>query len=89
MPQVLNKYRSGIPSGSIYVGRGSKWGNPFRIDSGMDRDAVIRLFCEAVLPSLDVTELRGKDLVCFCAPLPCHADWLLIKANNDESEIMK
>ena len=22
-------------------------------------------------------ELRGKDLVCWCAPLPCHADVLL------------
>lgn len=28
-------------------------------------------------------ELRGKDLVCWCAPdLPCHADVLLAVANQ-------
>jgi hypothetical protein len=26
-------------------------------------------------------ELRGRDLVCFCAPLPCHGDLLLRLAN--------
>ncbi|GAG87489.1 unnamed protein product, partial [marine sediment metagenome] len=30
---------------------------------------------------LDPTELKGKDLVCWCAPLPCHADVLLELAN--------
>lgn len=28
-------------------------------------------------------ELRGKDLVCWCAPLPCHADILLELANKE------
>lgn len=28
-------------------------------------------------------ELRGKDLVCWCAPLPCHADVLLEIANAE------
>ena len=27
--------------------------------------------------------LRGKDLVCWCSPLPCHADVLLRMANED------
>lgn len=27
-------------------------------------------------------ELGGKDLVCWCAPLPCHADVLLELANE-------
>jgi hypothetical protein len=26
-------------------------------------------------------ELKGKDLICFCAPKPCHADVLLEIAN--------
>ena len=30
---------------------------------------------------LDLRELRGKDLVCWCAPLPCHGDILLEIAN--------
>lgn len=29
-------------------------------------------------------ELRGKDLVCWCAPLPCHADILLELANEGQ-----
>lgn len=29
-------------------------------------------------------ELRGKDLACWCAPLPCHADVLLKTANREE-----
>lgn len=32
---------------------------------------------------LDLEELRGKDLVCWCAPLPCHADILLELANSN------
>ncbi len=30
----------------------------------------------------EITELKGKDLVCWCAPLPCHADVLLKLAND-------
>ncbi|KKK62668.1 hypothetical protein LCGC14_3002020 [marine sediment metagenome] len=29
-------------------------------------------------------ELKGKDLVCWCSPLPCHADVLLELANKEE-----
>lgn len=29
----------------------------------------------------NVHTLRGKDLVCWCAPQPCHADILLERAN--------
>lgn len=28
-------------------------------------------------------ELKGKDLVCWCAPKPCHADVLLEIANEE------
>ena len=65
-----------------YVGRGSRFGNPFVIGRDGDRAEVIRLFCEWVLPTLDVEELRDCDLECHCSPLPCHADWILRKANH-------
>jgi hypothetical protein len=29
---VLNKRFSGVPEGSVYIGRGSRWGNPSRSD---------------------------------------------------------
>ena len=74
-----------IPDDAVYCGRGSKWGNPFVIEDGyMRRDMVCDLFERYILPSLDVSELRGKDLVCFCTPLRCHCDALLKKANEAE-----
>lgn len=27
-------------------------------------------------------ELKGKDLLCYCSPLPCHGDVLLRMANK-------
>ena len=30
----------------------------------------------------DIEELRGKDLICWCAPLPCHAYVLRELANR-------
>ena len=87
MPSVLNKRTDKIPPGAVYVGRPSKWGNPFPIGEDGNRKEVIAKyqrwlegggFQEAVL---DISELRGKDLVCWCAPLPCHADVLLELAN--------
>jgi len=32
-----------------------------------------------------IKELKGRDLVCWCAPLPCHADILLELANDERS----
>ena len=31
----------------------------------------------------EIKALRGKDLVCWCAPQRCHADVLLKYANED------
>lgn len=80
-PRVLNIKTDGQPLGSVYVGRGSPWGNPFRIGLSQTRIYVIERYRLEVLPKLDVKPLRGKDLVCHCAPLACHADLLLEKAN--------
>lgn len=83
MPKVLNK-RDGMPAGAVYVGRPGKWGNPFQIGRDGDRAEVIRKFTAQFLQSPlvnDLHELRGKDLVCWCAPEACHADLLLFLAN--------
>ncbi len=71
----------------MYIGRGSPWGNPFRIgQDGMTREQVIERYREWVrnggLGTRSTLELRGKDLVCWCAPLPCHGDVLLELANG-------
>jgi hypothetical protein len=85
MAQVLNKKLHGIPPEAVYVGRGSPWGNPFHIGLHGTRDQVIARFEREILPRLDLKPLRGKDLVCFCAPKPCHADILLREANRHGS----
>ena len=81
MPKVLNKRTDTIPRGAIYIGRGSRWGNPYRIGLHGTRAEVIELYRTRVLPNLDLAPLRDKDLVCYCAPAPCHGD-LLVKAAN-------
>lgn len=82
--KVYNRHHEDAPSPSsaVYVGRGSPWGNPFRIGPDGTRAEVIARFRAEVLPTLDVTPLRGRDLVCFCTPLACHADLLLEAANG-------
>lgn len=74
-------------AGAVYVGRPTKWGNPFVIGKHGTREQVIARY-RAMLdanPALKAAareELRGKDLVCWCAPLACHADVLMEVAND-------
>ena len=86
MPKVLNKRNDPIPKGAIFVARPSKWGNPFRIGRDGTRGEVIAKYREWLLNNDDLLEalpeLEGKDLYCFCNPLPCHADVLLEMANK-------
>lgn len=81
---VLNKHKHGIPSGAVYIGRGSRWGNPFVIGKHGTRDDVCEEYAEFLkrqwrrkeVTLEDLAALHGKDLVCFCAPLRCHGDTL-------------
>lgn len=86
-PQVLNIRRctKEQKDQGMYVGRGSPWGNPFYIGKHGTRDRVCERFKAEILPTLDIRKLRGKNLICFCAPLRCHADDLLKKANGEET----
>jgi len=85
--KVLNKRSDPIPKGAVFVGRPSKWGNPFKIGRDGTRAEVIRKYKEWLLGNEELMEqleeLRGKDLYCFCSPLPCHADVLLELANKE------
>lgn len=80
--KVLNKHHKNIPKNSVYIGRGSPYGNPFVIGVHGNRHQVINKFKCEILPNLDVSALRDKNLVCFCAPLLCHGDLILQKANQ-------
>jgi len=71
----------------IYIGRPSKWGNPFSHLPGTlaefqvpTREQAIQKYEEWIVtqPQLlaDLPELLGKTLGCWCAPKPCHGDVL-------------
>lgn len=86
IPKVHNMYHRTAAPDAVYVGRGSPFGNPYVIGRDGDRDSVCDQFEAALLkdPALlqkAKTELKGKDLVCFCAPKRCHGDTLLRIAN--------
>ncbi|MFE6354340.1 DUF4326 domain-containing protein [Streptomyces rochei] len=114
------------PNGAVYVGRGSRWGNPctqirtpaldgsaweregrlgkvsgqqhafvhpdktvtWHLVQDATREQAVAMFRDwlVLVPRLAEaarTELRGRDLMCWC-PLdePCHADVLLELANE-------
>lgn len=74
----------------VYIGRPSKWGNPFVVGTHGARGECIALYESwlrengALMSSLD--ELRGLVLGCWCAPRPCHGDVLVRLANASESD---
>src|SRR5262245_44186671 len=65
----------------VYIGRGTKWGNPFVIGKDGDRPTVIAKYKRALWQNkallAEVAELRGKKLLCFCAPQACHGHVLV------------
>lgn len=84
-PVVLNirdlPYRA-LSQGAVFIGRPSKWGNSYIVGRDGTREQVIEryrswLHRQIETGRLNLGELEGRDLVCFCAPLPCHGDVLL------------
>jgi len=86
-----------MPPNTIYVGRPSKWGNPY-LSSGDNTTSALAAYEKELTWYLSgvncstehsekvragLAELRGKNLACWCAPdAPCHADILLRLANE-------
>lgn len=84
-------------SGDVFIGRAGKgengtFGNPFRLQSEEVRGATIERYRDWFLKRVDedadfrrsVLGLRGKRLVCFCAPKSCHGDVIAAWLNNRE-----
>ena len=89
MPRVVH-VRDRVP-GAVFIGRPSRYGNPFKIGRDGTRAEVIEKYRQYIHKWLSASddfpiqlrrELRGKDLACFCTPLPCHGDILLAIANE-------
>jgi hypothetical protein len=75
--KVVNKKTSSF---DVYIGRGSKWGNPFRMKSENQRGEVIEKYEDYARQKFSKDELAvlvGKRLGCFCKPRKCHGDILV------------
>ena len=90
MPDRIQRKRTKdwkMPVNAIYVGRPTRWGNPF---ADQDNAELVRQFRYNCLTPEFIcsvrSELKGKDLACWC-PLdqPCHAD-VLLKIANEEAD---
>jgi hypothetical protein len=71
----------------VYIGRPTKWGNPFVIGRDGNRQQVIEKFDRWVVNQPELMEaakheLKGKRLVCWCAPELCHGDTLAAIADG-------
>ena len=70
----------------VYIGRPSKWGNPFVLGKDGTREEVVDKYRAWILqqPKLlaDLWELRGKTLGCWCHPQACHGDVLAELVNK-------
>ena len=88
---AVNRYKE---SYDVYIGRPSKWGNPFKIERDSkgkeipgSREKSIDQFREynnnrPDLLRLIPSEIKGKRLGCTCKPKPCHGDVLVELADR-------
>jgi hypothetical protein len=84
----------------VYIGRPTKWGNPYIKGRDGDRAEVCRKYEQHFNEQLrnnktfrkEILELKGKTLACTCKPLQCHGDTIIKYLNNledDEDEISR
>ena len=81
----------------VYIGRPSKWGNPFAIGEFQGqyrtREQVILAYEQWLKKQtnllLELPALRGKVLGCWCHPKPCHGDVLIRLANYTSDDLEK
>lgn len=86
MVTVVNKYKSEY---DVYIGRGSRWGNPFshmpetkashKVETREEAVSCYKEYLwhqmkEGFVTHADLLSLDGKRLGCFCAPQACHGD---------------
>lgn len=73
----------------VRIDRLTKWGNPFKIGKDGTREEVIEKYRAYIQTRPDllaaIPSLKGKRLMCWCAPLACHGDILAELANADDS----
>lgn len=104
MPTVINRHHfkgRALPEPNVYIGRGTPLGNPFtREEHGEQAIALYRDHLWTKIEARDPGVLAAlnaitpaHNLVCSCAPRPCHghvvlevAEWLAGKGHWSEEE---
>ena len=82
-----------MPTNTVYVGRPSKWGNPYEVGKlgFITLEDVLHMYEKWVNMKVHeddshfLNPLKGKDLACWCSlTKPCHGDILLkiLEAEN-------
>lgn len=82
--RIVNRH---VESYDVYIGRGTKWGNPFHIDEskGETREIVIEKYYYYMVECVrtgkitykDFLSIKDKKLGCSCKPNACHGDVLI------------
>jgi len=90
-PTIVTRVGASDAAGpyAVYIGRPRhnqpwRWGNPFAVGIDGTRQEVIDKFRDWVQSEdpraqwmrWNIHRLKGKTLVCFCKPSPCHGDIL-------------
>lgn len=86
----LINLRGSDESDYVFIGRPSKFGNPYIIGKDGNRDTVCKLyeywFEQAIELDEDfkqaVHKLKGKTLACYCKPKKCHGDTIIRYLND-------
>lgn len=67
-----------MPPNAVYVGRPTKWGNPFNVTAQQSRETALaryRFYLSRGISNslhgfppqpMEIRQLRGKDLACWC-----------------------
>ena len=85
---VVNRHRE---SYDVHIGRGTKFGNDYRIGQDGTRADVIAKHKKDFYNNPELQEavwvkLRGKRIGCSCKPLACHGDTYVDYIENRERQ---
>lgn len=82
-----------MPPNTVYVGRGSRWGNPYKVEGSRTAEQAVELFSRMVNKMHPIElynwllPIAGYNLACWCKEgEACHADVLLEKCEQLQRE---
>jgi len=92
--KVVRVVNNVAPEGSVAIGRGTVWGNPFIVGADGEREVVVAKFYHYAKWRLErepdwLEPLRGKDLACYCSPNKCHGDAIIALLSQPVSKVCK